>query len=1537
MSPLATILRTFVISFVLVALSPELAFSDDPTEEFVNKNFNKSREYALEALGENPDDEDVLGIYGWAEFMLDNYIAAENAFKKLEEVDPGQFDAALGQAWTAIKLGRYDGAEPFLDEAEDRADDTQEPMVVDARAWLEAKRGNPDKARELFLAEEKIDIWGGPRGNVKLPKEDDPMVGLGWLELNAGNLEEAEKYFKKGLYRKKDCFFCRDGLARIALQEKKLEKALKHAVAGARATNHNNGLVALVDTVLVQINDAETSEETYTKLAKRHDEDALYQNKLGFLYLAQNKTSDANEAFKKSQELEPGNVLATIGMGRLDVAKTAFVREGWSLYYQGRYREAIEAFDAKADEAKSDDNPAALDGRGWTLLAQNKPNEALSTFNAALKISPTFANSRAGVTATQRVLMVDYSRGWALVNAGNFEAAAEAFNLARQQAPEDLMWLVEDGFAWIDFYKGDLETAKEQFTSIVSKTQDAYLSYKGLGFIALRNSDFDTAVKQLGTSFSSNAFQPLMDYTSAASTLLEAGQHDNAKLILELAEKIYPLSADVQFMLAKAYDGLKDKPTAATKLAIATRLAPAYIHPVFDQIADLPQDELKQARIEMGWGLYYVGNTEAALARFDEFFSMGSDNPDANLSARLGRAWTNLAANSLEQAAADFEQAGSIRENAATYTGLGWVSLNSNDVDGARQQFTKALEVIPGYAPALNGLYTIPYRLTAIVQDGWNAYYTARYNTALKAFEEKRLDAEAEKNPAAEDGRGWTLLAMGQPTEAAAAFEAALEIDSTFPFSRSGLIAAQRASMTRYNQAWAALNVGNMEAAEKGFEEARAETFDEFMWLIDDGLAWTAYYQEEYGKAALAFSAVIEDHPEAYISRKGLGYVALQTGDIDMAMQEVMASVGQNPFQAIGVYTFPATRLIEKREFNRAKDLLEVGERTYPASSDLKFLLAKVFKGLNDDTRAIEKAQQAVRLAPAYIHPVFDELELPMQETQQALLDMAWGLYYAGNSQAAQVRLDQYANAGGASLSASLAKGWIQLGLKDPEEAERTFKAILDEGTVTDGYAGLGWALLNQQRTKEAQKAFDRALELAPYHGSALSGVGSIQFAKTQAVKEAWEHYYKGEYEEALAAFDAKRDAVKSEDNPAAEDGRGWSLLALQRPQDAVQAFKAALEIDDAFPYSKSGLVAAERASAQLYNQAWAFLNAGQFEQAEKRFNEAREELPKNVAWLIDDGLAWSAFYQDKIDVAEASFKKIVDAEPNAYLSRTGLGLVAIEKRSYDEAMKHLKASFEQAPLQAISSYTVASLKLLENEQAQQAKEILELGERIYPYSVDVQFLLAKAFKALGNEDAALTKAQAAANLAPAYVDPVFDELELAAGNSKGIYYSLAWGQYFSGNNEAAIKRFDQYITLDGEEINAQRGRGFALFRLGQYDDAIEALEKVTAKEPDELQPISEVLPIPGTDTSWTVIYNATTTLAWSYYRTERPERAQKEFEKMLAVYPNWIDALTGLGYARLEQKNKQGAEEAFKEALKLLPYYPDALQGLGMVEGEKG
>ena len=57
----------------------------------------------------------------------------------------------------------------------------------------------------------------------------------------------------------------------------------------------------------------------------------------------------------------------------------------------------------------------------------------------------------------------------------------------------------------------------------------------------------------------------------------------------------------------------------------------------------------------------------------------------------------------------------------------------------------------------------------------------------------------------------------------------------------------------------------------------------------------------------------------------------------------------------------------------------------------------------------------------------------------------------------------------------------------------------------------------------------------------------------------------------------------------------------------------------------------------------------------------------------------------------------------------------------------------------------------------------------------------------------------------------------------------------------------------------------------------------------------------------------------------------------MLAVYPNWIDALTGLGYARLEQKNKQGAEEAFKEALKLLPYYPDALQGLGMVEGEKG
>ena len=74
-----------------------------------------------------------------------------------------------------------------------------------------------------------------------------PMPGRGtealdyvaWLNLSGEGLN-------RNVY---ECFYCHDGLARVALAEGKLDEALKEAIKGAEMARHNPGLVALIDTL----------------------------------------------------------------------------------------------------------------------------------------------------------------------------------------------------------------------------------------------------------------------------------------------------------------------------------------------------------------------------------------------------------------------------------------------------------------------------------------------------------------------------------------------------------------------------------------------------------------------------------------------------------------------------------------------------------------------------------------------------------------------------------------------------------------------------------------------------------------------------------------------------------------------------------------------------------------------------------------------------------------------------------------------------------------------------------------------------------------------------------------------------------------------------------------------------------------------------------------------------------------------------------------------------------------------------------------
>ena len=192
----------------------------------------------------------------------------------------------------------------------------------------------------------------------------------------------------------------------------------------------------------------------------------------------------------------------------------------------------------------------------------------------------------------------------------------------------------------------------------------------------------------------------------------------------------------------------------------------------------------------------------------------------------------------------------------------------------------------------------------------------------------------------------------------------------------------------------------------------------------------------------------------------------------------------------------------------------------------------------------------------------------------------------------------------------------------------------------------------------------------------------------------------------------------------------------------------------------------------------------------------------------------------------------------------------------------------------------------------------------------------------------------AAARLAPTYLNYGFDSLGLEPSEIRDAYLFMGWGNYFAKNNKGAVYRFDEYVKAGGKDPNAIRGRGFAQFRLGAYDKAVKDLSAAAAKEPKTLLPVYEVIELPGLKQSWTVVYNARSTLGWIAYRNGNSKKAVQEFSKVLKTYPALVDSNTGMGYALLALGHKGEAARHFKAALDVSPYYPDALRGMKISGG---
>ena len=145
---------------------------------------------------------------------------------------------------------------------------------------------------------------------------------------------KAAEEFKEGLDRDEKCFFCHDGLARIALQSKNYEEALKQTVKGLKIVHFNNGLLSLLDTIFLRIKDTDKKVKVLKELIKTHSDDPkyLYVSRLAYVQMAAGKTKEAEDIFQLILKKDSGNYLSRVGLSRIQYQKKKIVEDAWKEY-----------------------------------------------------------------------------------------------------------------------------------------------------------------------------------------------------------------------------------------------------------------------------------------------------------------------------------------------------------------------------------------------------------------------------------------------------------------------------------------------------------------------------------------------------------------------------------------------------------------------------------------------------------------------------------------------------------------------------------------------------------------------------------------------------------------------------------------------------------------------------------------------------------------------------------------------------------------------------------------------------------------------------------------------------------------------------------------------------------------------------------------------------------------------------------------------------------------------------------------------------
>jgi len=266
-------------------------------------------------------------IMAWCKFYGGAYKEATNLFRANLETHGDWTDLHSGLGWCAIKMGDFDTAQTYLDNAL-KLNPSYKTALLGKQEIHNIRYSDFNSAWNSFYSENYIEaekkfrtILDSDLSSIDAEDQWQIYSGLGSSLLNLHNAEEAAKVYSRCLELNKDNPYCLSGKARALMQLDRFDDAEKLVKKLLKQDSANAAYETLMGRVYYEQGHLTQAMNSFNNAINLNAGEVSAHAMLGLINLVRKNLETAEECFQTALSIDPDNAEAKTGMDMLETMK----------------------------------------------------------------------------------------------------------------------------------------------------------------------------------------------------------------------------------------------------------------------------------------------------------------------------------------------------------------------------------------------------------------------------------------------------------------------------------------------------------------------------------------------------------------------------------------------------------------------------------------------------------------------------------------------------------------------------------------------------------------------------------------------------------------------------------------------------------------------------------------------------------------------------------------------------------------------------------------------------------------------------------------------------------------------------------------------------------------------------------------------------------------------------------------------------------------------------------------------------------------